>query len=79
MTNCYQISYVEANELLGDLKMGVALDIVRFKEINFIEHLMVDVLPYSLTKISGSKITIAELDKFRANFLANILKAKRIK
>lgn len=79
LTNCYQISHLEAEELLGDLKMGVALDIVRFKEVNFIEHLMVDVLPYSLTKISGSKITMAELDKFRANFLANILKAKRIK
>ena len=79
LTNCYQITYSEAEELLGDLKMGVALDIIRFKEVNFIENLMVDVLPYSLTKISGSKITMAELDKFRANFLANILKAKRIK
>lgn len=79
LTNCYQISHTEAGELLGDLKMGVALDIVRFKEVNFIEHLLIDVLPYSLTKISGSKITMAELDKFRATFLANILKAKRIK
>ena len=79
LTNCYQISSSEAEELLGDLKMGVALDIIRFKEVGFIEHLMIDVLPYSLTKISGSKITMAELDKFRANFLANVLKSKRIK
>ena len=79
LTNCYQISHLEAEELLGDLKMGVALNMIRFKEVNFIENLMVDVLPYSLTKISGSKITMAELDKFRATFLANILKAKRIK
>jgi len=79
LTNCYQISHSETEELLGDLKMGVALDIIRFKEVNFIEHLMVDVLPYSLTKISGCKITMAELDKYRATFLTNILKAKRIK
>ncbi len=79
LTNCYQVASVEAEELLGDLKMGVALDIVRFKEVGFIEHLLVDVQPYSLTKISGCKITMAELDKFRASFLANILKAKRIK
>ncbi len=79
LTNCYQISHKEAGDLLGDLKMGVALDMLRFKETNFIENLMVDVLPYSLTKISGSKITMAELDKFRANFLANVLKTKRIK
>lgn len=79
LTNCYQISYIEAEGLLGDLKMGVALDIIRFKEVDFIEHLMIDVLPYSLTKISGSKITMAELEKYRAKFLANILKVKRIK
>lgn len=79
LTNCYQVSQQEAGELLGDLKIGVALDILRFKEVNFIENLMIDILPYSLTKISGSKITMAELDKFRASFLANILKAKRIK
>jgi len=79
LTNCYQISHQEAEELLGDLKMGVALDFIRFKEVNFIENLMIDVLPYSLTKISNSKITIAELDKYRATFLANILKMKRIK
>ena len=79
LTNCYQISHLEAEELLGDLKMGVALDIIRFKEVDFIENLMFDVLPYSLTKISGSKITMAELDKYRAGFLANILKLKRIK
>lgn len=79
LTNCYQISHSETEQLLGDLKMGVALDIIRFKEVNFIEHLMIDILPYSLTKLSGSKITMAELDKYRATFLSNILKSKRIK
>ena len=59
--------------------MGVALDLVRFKDVDFIENLMVDVLPYSLTKISDSKVTISELDKYRAKFLASVLKTKRIK
>ena len=53
--------------------------VLLFKEVDFIENLMCDVLPYSLTKISGSKITMAELDKYRAGFLANILKLKLIK
>ena len=59
--------------------MGVALDFFRFKEVDFIDNLMIDILPYSLTKYSNSKVTAAELDKFRANFLTNILKSKRIK
>lgn len=79
LTNCYKISVEEAEQLLGELKMGVALDFLRFKDVDFIENLMVDILPYSLTKLSGSKVTISELDKYRAKFLANVLKTKRIK
>lgn len=79
LTNCHKIGVVEAEKLLGELKMGVALDLVRFKDVDFIENLMVDILPYSLTKISDSKVTISELDKYRAKFLAGVLKTKRIK
>lgn len=79
LTNCFKIGVFEATQLLGELKMGVALDLVRFKDVDFIENLMVDVLPYSLTKISDSKVTISELDKYRAKFLASVLKTKRIK
>lgn len=79
LTNCYKIKVAEAKQLLGEMKMGVALDLVRFKEVNFIDNLMVDILPYSLTKISGSKVTDSDLDKYRATFLTNVLKSKRIK
>ncbi len=79
LTNCYKISVAEAKQFLGDIKIGVALDFVRFKEVDFINNLMVDIMPYSLTKISGSKVTDSDLDKYRATFLTNVLKSKRIK
>lgn len=79
LTNCYKINVSEAKGFLGDIKIGVALDFLRFKEVDFIDNLMVDILPYSLTKISGSKVADSELDKYRATFLTNILKSKRIK
>lgn len=79
LTNCYKIDVSEAKQFLGDIKMGVALDLLRFKEVDFIDNLMVDIMPYSLTKISSSKVTDSDLDKYRATFLSNILKAKRIK
>ena len=69
----------EAKQFLGEIKIGVALDFIRFKEVDFINNLMVDIMPYSLTKISGSKVADAELDKYRATFLTNVLKSKRIK
>ena len=79
LTNCHKISVSEAECLLGELKTGVALDLIRFKDVDFIENLMIDIMPYSLTKISNSTVTISELDKYRANFLSNVLKTKRIK
>ncbi len=79
LTNCYKISANEARKFLSELKMGVALDFIRFKEISCIESLMIDVMPYSLTKISEMKISASDLDKYRANFLSNVLKSKRIK
>lgn len=78
-TNCFKISEQEAKKILTELKIGVALDFVRFKEVSCIENLLVDVKPYSLTKISEMKISASELDKYRASFLANVLKTKRIK
>lgn len=79
LTNCYKIKVGESQQLLGEIKMGVALDLIRFKEVNFIDNLMIDVKPYSLTKISGSTVADSDLDKYRATFLSNILKTKRIK
>lgn len=79
LTNCYKISVSESKQLLGDIKIGVALDFMRFKEVDFINNLMIDIMPYSLTKISSSKVPDTDLDKYRATFLANVLKLKRIK
>lgn len=79
LTNCFKLGVDEAGKLLGELKMGVALDLIKFKEVAFLDTLMVDTQPYSLTKISGSSVANSELDKYRASFVAGILKAKRIK
>ena len=57
LTNCYKINVEESIKLLGEIKIGIALDIIKLKDINVIENLMIDILPYSLTKISNSKIS----------------------
>ena len=79
LTNCHKISEKEALKLLGELKIGIALDIIRFKDISSIENMRINILPYSLTKIYDSKVSIADLDKYRAKFISNILKTNRIK
>ena len=79
LTNCHKVSAQESQKLLSDIKMGISIDIMRFKGADFIENLIRDVMPYSLTKISDSKVAVADLDKYRAKFLANILKTRRLK
>ncbi|MBE5755731.1 MAG: hypothetical protein E7341_03565 [Clostridiales bacterium] len=79
LTNCHKVSAQEAQRLLSDIKIGIAIDIMRFKGADFVENLITDVMPYSLTKISESKVAVADLDKYRAKFLANILKTRRLK
>ena len=79
LTNCYKIGVEEAVQLLGEIKIGIALDIIKVKDINIIESLIMDIMPYSLTKISNSKISMIDLDKYRAKVIANVLKINRIK
>lgn len=79
LTNCHKIDVDESLKLLGELKMGISLDLIKFKELGVIDNLMTNILPYSLTKISNSKVADAELDKYRAKYLSTILTSKRIK
>lgn len=79
LTNCHKIGVEEATKLIGELKIGAALDIFRFKDIEKLENLKVSILPYSLTKIYDSKITTADLDKCRAKFISQSLLSNRIK
>lgn len=79
LTNCYKISVEEAIQLLGEIKIGIALDIIKVKDIKIIENLITDIMPYSLTKISNSKISMVDLDKYRAKVIAKVLNSNRIK
>lgn len=79
LTNCYKITVEEAVQLLGEIKIGIALDIIKVKDIKIIENLITDIMPYSLTKISNSKISMVDLDKYRAKIIASVLNSNRIK
>lgn len=79
LTNCYKITTNEAQNMLAELKMGVPLDIVKFKDNKLLDYLMLKVLPYSLSKTIKNGEPVYNLDEYRAKFLSDILKTKRIK
>lgn len=80
LTNAYTISAEEFMKCAGEVKIGVALGFIKFKDNSLIDRLMFDVLPSSLTKIAGKEALMENEEKiYRASFVASQLKNSRIK
>lgn len=79
LTNCYLLSCEEFMKLAGEIKMGIALNLVRMKDNFVVDKLLATCTPYSLIKLAGSISTEQEEQKFRASYVAKVLKNNRIK
>ena len=79
LTNCYLLSCDEFMKLAGEIKMGIALNLVRMKDNFVVDKLLATCTPYSLLKLAGNITTAQEEQKFRASYVAKVLKSNRIK
>lgn len=79
LTNAYKISSSEFMLRAGEVKMGIAFNLLRLKDNFLIDKLINQCMPYSLTKIAGYEMTDIERDKLRATQSRSTLKNARIK
>ncbi len=79
LTNCYMLPCEEFMKLAGEVKMGIALNIVRMKDNYIIDKLLASCTPYMLCSMSPSITSTEEEQQFRAKYVANILRTNRIK
>ena len=79
LTNCFKLTTAEWFKLSGEVKMGIALGLLRFKDNAILDKLMVECMPNILTKINKAPTVELDRDIFRASFVANALKNQRIK
>ena len=79
LTNCYLLDCEEFMRLAGEIKMGIALNLVRMKDNFVVDKLMATCTPYSLLKLAGNITSTEEEKKFRASYVAKVLKSNRIK
>lgn len=79
LTNCYLLSCEEFMKLAGEIKMGIALNLVRMKDNFIVDKLLASCTPYSLLKLAENISTIEEEYKFRAAYVSKVLKSNRIK
>lgn len=80
LTNAYSISAEEFMRCAGDLKMGIVLGLIKFKDNSLIDKLFFDALPSTLTKMSGQEaLSETEEKLLRAQFVSSKIKNNRIK
>ena len=79
LTNCYLLPVEEFMRLAGEIKMGIALNLVRMKDNHIVDKLLATLAPYTLCKLAGNVSTMQEEQKFRAEYVAKVLKSNRIK
>lgn len=78
LTNCYMLGADEFMRLAGEVKIGLSLGLLKFKDNYIIDKLIFKCMPSSLTKIAGKTMNDAELNKFRAEFVRGFLAENRI-
>lgn len=80
LTNAYTISSDEFMKCAGEVKMGIALGLIKLNDNTLIDRLIFDALPSTLTQMSGEEaLTEQEEKKYRAQFVAKTLRNARIK
>lgn len=79
LTCAHKITSSEFMLRAGEVKMGIAFNMLRFKDNLIIDKLIDSCMPYSLTKIAGVELDEIERDKLRAMQCRNTLKNQRVK
>ncbi len=79
LTNAHKISLAESLKYLGDLKLGVLLGIISFKDNTILDKLIQASMPFSIQKSVNTEMGELERDKMRARTLSVTLKKLRTK
>ncbi len=78
MTNCYLIDWGEFMQLLGELKLGVALNVFKLRDNRILDKLMDICTNSGIQKIFGYKILNEDIPRARAEYLCKTLKNQKL-
>ena len=79
MTNCYTLSSDEVYKFCGEIKMGIALGILRLKDNGICDKLFIETLHHNLSKTSGLDLDGEDEGIYRAKYVREKLRNQRIK
>lgn len=78
LSNCYTIDYEEFMKLIGEVKLGVHLGLIKLKESEIIDKLLIICTDSAIIKLSNKILTSEEISRIRAEELRKTLKRARI-
>lgn len=78
LASCYTIDYNEFMKLAGELKLGLHLKLLEFKDKELVDKLIVLCTDSGLVKLAGKSMTNDEISRFRASYLSKALKRAKV-
>jgi protein arginine kinase len=74
LTNCAKISSKEFLQQIANVKLGISLGYIKFKEPMVLDDLIVAVRPANINLLSGKELIAVERDIYRAEYVNQILR-----
>lgn len=74
LTNAVLLPYSEFLKHIANVKLGVALGMLDFNDLDSIDDLVVNVRPYSLCELYGKNLSQTDRDLYRAEYVGGRLK-----
>lgn len=77
LTNCRILSYEELSDLMADVRLGVMLGLIKVKNINALDDLLINTRSYTLTALlakNGEQTIFGKLDECRAAYIRENIK-----
>lgn len=74
LTNAYKMNSKEFMTLMGELKLGTALDLIKMKNPEALDRIIIEGQPANLLKISGKELNPVERDIFRSEYVKKEIK-----
>jgi len=78
LTNCYKLSSREFLNYVSTLKLGIGVGVIKVIDEKIVNDLFSSVMPATLNKLAGRILSEEDRDKYRAQYVNEILKDTKI-
>ena len=79
LTSCYSIDWIEFMKLMGEMKLGLSMNILRLKDNSYADKLIEYCTDSGIKKIVGRDLDDKEICQERAKYIGNVLQKLRVK